>query len=98
MSQGEAAADAPKPAEEPAPDGDKKKQEDESEEQPRQEAWAARRDLIAHGPDFVSTLVGRDQFGQTGGTHYGDQHFHFGGRPKAPVPCPGRSRTRRSRG
>ena len=89
MSQDEAATDAPKPAEEPAPDGDRKKQEDEAEEQPRQEAWAARRDLIAHGPDFVSTLVGRDQFGQTGGTHYGDQHFHFGGRPKAPAPLSG---------
>ncbi|MYS89496.1 MULTISPECIES: hypothetical protein, partial [Streptomyces] len=73
MSQEEAAAGAAKPAEE-AQDGEQKKQEEAAEEQPRQEAWAARRDLIAHGPDFVSTLVTRDQFGQTGGTHYGDQH------------------------
>ncbi|MER6711953.1 hypothetical protein [Streptomyces sp. NPDC000877] len=83
MSQDAAAAGAAKPAEEPAQDGEKK-QDDAAEEQPRQEAWAARRDLIAHGPDFVSTLVTRDQFGQTGGYHYGDKHFHFGGRAEPP--------------
>lgn len=86
MSQGETAGGAAKPAEEPAQDGEQKKQEEEADgpEQPRQEAWAARRDLIAHGPDFVSTLVSRDQFGQTGGTHYGDKHFHFGARAETP--------------
>ncbi|GGY03777.1 hypothetical protein [Streptomyces djakartensis] len=80
MSQEETPADAAKPAE--AQDGEQ--QQEEAVEQPRQEAWAARRDLIAHGPDFVSTLVTRDQFGQTGGYHYGDQHFHFGDRAGTP--------------
>ncbi|MEV0639298.1 hypothetical protein AB0I77_31065 [Streptomyces sp. NPDC050619] len=81
MSQEEATAKAAKPADEAAQDGEQKKQEEtaEGQEQPRQPAWAARRDLIAHGPDFVSTLVNRDQFGQTGGAHYGDTIFHFGG-------------------
>ncbi|MET9872441.1 hypothetical protein ABZZ16_41235, partial [Streptomyces sp. NPDC006386] len=83
MSQDAAAAGAAKPAEEPAQDGEKK-QDEAAEEQPRQEAWAARRDLIAHGPDFVSTLVTRDQFGQTGGYHYGDKHYHLGGRAEPP--------------
>jgi hypothetical protein len=86
MTQEEAAAGAAKPAGESAQDGEQKKQEQaaDGQEQPRQEAWAARRDLIAHGPDFISTLVDRDQFGQTGGTHYGDQIFHFGGRAETP--------------
>ncbi|CAL9468845.1 hypothetical protein [Streptomyces sp. enrichment culture] len=86
MSQDEAAAGAVKPAEESALDDEKKQQDETAGEQPRQEAWAARRDLIAHGPDIVSTLVARDQFGQTGGYHYGDQHFHFGGRAE-PLPA-----------
>ncbi|MGK5691532.1 hypothetical protein ACSNOJ_01220 [Streptomyces sp. URMC 128] len=84
MSQEEAAAGEAKPAEESAQDGEQKKQEEAAGEQPRQKAWAARRDLIAHGPDFVSTLVSRDQFGQTGGIHNGDQHFHLGGRAETP--------------
>jgi hypothetical protein len=88
MSQDVAASGAAGSAEEPAQDVEKK-QEEAAEEQPRQEAWAARRELIAHGPDFVSTLVSRDQFGQTGGYHYGDQHFHFGGRAKAPATLSG---------
>ncbi|CAL9543369.1 hypothetical protein [Streptomyces sp. enrichment culture] len=83
MSPDAAAAGTTKPSEEPAQDGERK-QEESAEEQPRQEAWAARRDLIAHGPDFVSTLVARDQLGQTGGYHYGDQHFHLGGRAEPP--------------
>ncbi|CAM5505819.1 hypothetical protein [Streptomyces purpurascens] len=87
MSQEETAADAANPAD--AQDGEKKQRDEAAEEQPRQEAWAARRDLIAHAPDFVSTLVARDQFGQAGGTHYGDQHFHFGGRAEAPLPLSG---------
>ncbi|MFH8895027.1 hypothetical protein ACH4HG_01305 [Streptomyces coeruleorubidus] len=84
MSREEAAADAAEPAEEATQDGERKKQEEAAGEQPRQEAWAARRDLIAHGPDIVSTLVTRDQFGQTGGMHFGDQHFHLGGRAETP--------------
>ncbi|MEU2265371.1 hypothetical protein ABZ568_02755 [Streptomyces olindensis] len=83
MSQDTAAAGTAKPSEEPTQDG-QKKQDETAEEQPRQEAWAARRDLIAHGPDFVSTLVARDQFGQTGGYHYGDKHFHIGARAEPP--------------
>lgn len=83
MSQEAAAAGATKPSEEAPQDGEKK-QEETAGEQPRQEAWAARRDLIAHGPDFVSTLVARDQFGQTGGYHYGDKHYHIGSRAEPP--------------
>ncbi|MEW2567537.1 hypothetical protein [Streptomyces sp. NPDC047070] len=81
MNQKEGPPDAVKPSAEAAPDGEPAKQEEtaEGQEQPRQEAWAARRDLIAHGPDFVSTLVERDQYGQTGGAHHGDNIFHFGG-------------------
>jgi hypothetical protein len=84
MALDEAAAGTAKPAEDPGPDDEKKQQGEAAGEPPRQEAWAARRDLIAHGPDFVSTLVARDQFGQTGGTHHGDQHFHFGGSAEVP--------------
>ncbi|MFD5648509.1 hypothetical protein [Streptomyces sp. NPDC127039] len=91
MSQAEAAAPA-KQAGETAQDGERKEQEDsaEGQEQPRQKAWAARRDLIAHGPEFISTLVGGDQFGQSGGSHYGDTIFHIGGgRAEASVATPG---------
>ncbi|QWB23679.1 MULTISPECIES: hypothetical protein [Streptomyces] len=87
MSQEENPADTANPAE--GQDGEKKERDEAAEDQPRQEAWAARRDLIAHAPDFVSTLVSRDQFGQAGGTHYGDQHFHFGGRAETPLPLSG---------
>lgn len=86
MNQDEAAAGAAKPADESEQDEEQKKQGEaaDGQEQPRQEAWAARQDLIAHGPDFISTLVTRDQFGQTGGTHYGDLNIHLGGRTEAP--------------
>ncbi|MFD7994354.1 hypothetical protein [Streptomyces mexicanus] len=81
MSQAETAG-TPKVADGPAQESEKKKQDEatDGQEQPRQGAWEARRDLIAHAPAFVSSLVSGDQFGQTGGYHYGDQHFYFGGR------------------
>ncbi|KMS77879.1 hypothetical protein ACH49_18800 [Streptomyces leeuwenhoekii] len=90
MSQEEATAGGANPADEAAQEGEQKKREEaaDGQEQPRREAWAARRDLIAHGPDFVRTLVSRDQFGQTGGTHYGDQIFHIGGGGGAGAPHP----------
>lgn len=81
MNQGETPAATARPAEEPL-DGERGKPEETADGQdiPRQGAWAARRDLLAHAPDFVSTtLAHRDQYGQTGGVHYGDQIFHFGG-------------------
>ncbi|MFE7955442.1 hypothetical protein [Streptomyces sp. NPDC057413] len=86
MSQAETAA-TPKVADESAQEGEKKKQDEatDSQGQPRQGAWEARRDLIAHAPAFVSSLVSGDQFGQTGGYHHGDQHFYFGGRTE-PLP------------
>ena len=86
MSQDAAAAGPAKPAEESAQDGGEQKKQDgaaEGQEQRRQPAWAARQDLIAHAPDFVSTLVSGDQFGQTGGAHYGDKIFNIGGRAEA---------------
>ncbi|NBE50086.1 hypothetical protein [Streptomyces boluensis] len=79
-------------AENTAPqDGEQRNQEadGEGQEQHRQPAWSARRDLIAHGPDFISTLVERDQFGQTGGTHYGNTIFNFGARAEASRPASG---------
>jgi hypothetical protein len=81
MSQTETPAAPATAADETAQDGEQKGQEEsaEGQQQPRQKAWAARQDLIAHGPEFVSTLVGGDQFGQSGGTHYGDKIFHIGG-------------------
>ncbi|MET8567262.1 hypothetical protein [Streptomyces sp. NPDC004783] len=92
MSQAEAPAGPATAADETAQEGERKDQEESAEEQrqPRQKAWAARRDLIFHGPDFVSTLVGGDQFGQSGGTHYGDTIFHIGGgRTEASLSTPG---------
>ncbi|KUM74079.1 hypothetical protein [Streptomyces curacoi] len=84
MSQEEAATGTTT-ADENAQDGEQKQDTAaDSPEQRRQEAWAARRALIAHAPDFVSTLINRDQFGQTGGHHYGDTIYHFGGRADAP--------------
>lgn len=85
MSQDEAAVGAAKQAEESAQDGEQKKQDEaaDGQEQRRQPAWAARRDLITHAPDFVSTLVSGDQYGQTGGAHYGDKIFNIGGRSEA---------------
>jgi hypothetical protein len=50
----------------------------------RQKAWEARQDLVRHtARAFASTLIDGDQFGQTGGHHYGDTIFHFGGRAGA---------------
>ncbi|MCG8966432.1 hypothetical protein [Streptomyces sp. CL12-4] len=91
MSQTETTAGPVKPADEVAQDGEQKEQEEagDGQQQPRQKAWAARRDLIAHGPEFISTLIGGDQFGQSGGTHYGDKIFHIGGRTEASLSVPG---------
>ncbi|MFI5657463.1 hypothetical protein [Streptomyces sp. NPDC051684] len=71
-----------------AQDGEQKQQEEsaESPEQQRQKAWAARQALITHGPDFISTLVGGDQFGQSGGVHVGDTILHIGGRSDVQAP------------
>ncbi|MFJ9035344.1 hypothetical protein ACIRF8_01955 [Streptomyces sp. NPDC102406] len=83
MSQGGPAAQgAANPPEEAAQDGDQKRPADgdDAQEKRRQSAWSARRDLLTHAPDFVATLVGGDQYGQTGGAHYGDKIYQFGPR------------------
>ncbi|WP_234044756.1 hypothetical protein [Streptomyces adelaidensis] len=88
----EDAAGAPKAGE--APKDEEKNQEDQAPEQ-RQKAWQARQDLVKHtARALASTLIDGDQFGQTGGTHYGDTIFHFGGRAEplrrasGPIPRP----------
>jgi hypothetical protein len=102
MSQDETAPGAATPGKaapgKAAPqDGEQKKSEDsaESPEQQRQEPWAARRDLITHGPSYVqplasdqplsrsTTRIARDQLGVTGGVVRGDVNI-FGGRPPHP--------------
>ncbi|MFE1444869.1 hypothetical protein [Streptomyces olivaceoviridis] len=86
MSQ-ETAAPAAPAEEQPPRDGEN--QEDQAEETPerqRQEAWAARKALIQHGPSYVMSLdrtasatqVGRDQFGVSGGTVHGNVNNYFG--------------------
>ncbi|MFI6642319.1 hypothetical protein [Streptomyces sp. NPDC050504] len=45
----------------------------------RQPAWAARRDLIDHAPDFMGGLVEGNQYGVAGGVVHGDLNFHLGG-------------------
>ncbi|MGW3418636.1 hypothetical protein [Streptomyces phaeochromogenes] len=91
MSQDEAAAGAAAPGNEAGQDSEQKKPEEaaESQEQQRQEAWAARRALIAHGPSFVqplarsATQIARDQFGVSGGFIQGNVNI-FGGRLRHP--------------
>ncbi|MBK6014910.1 hypothetical protein [Streptomyces sp. MBT53] len=86
MSQDEASAGGAAAADGKPSDGDQKKQDDtaEAQEQQRQEAWAARRALIAHGPEFVTALartatdVGRDQYGLSGGVVHRDVNFNIG--------------------
>lgn len=69
---------------------EKRKEEEKQEEssqapEQRQKAWEARQDLVRHAArTFASTLVDGDQFGQTGGTHFGDTIIHAGGFSKAP--------------
>ncbi|MFE9474461.1 hypothetical protein ACFYOR_26010 [Streptomyces griseofuscus] len=89
MSQEPAAAAAP--AGEQAPQ-DAEQEEQEAPERKRQEAWAARKALIQHGPSFVMSLdrtasatqVGRDQLGVSGGTVHGNVNNYFGGAPARP--------------
>ncbi|MEU6001163.1 hypothetical protein ABZ837_25445 [Streptomyces sp. NPDC047197] len=54
-----------------------KGQEPDQEPEERQPAWAARRDLIDHTPDFIGSLVSRDQFGVTGGHVAGDVNINL---------------------
>ncbi|MEV0320024.1 hypothetical protein ACIBKX_12860 [Streptomyces sp. NPDC050658] len=67
------------PAEEGATEGGKG-QEPEQEPEERQPAWAARRDLIDHAPDFVGSLVHGDQLGVTGGHIAGNVNINLGPR------------------
>nr|WSY52518.1 hypothetical protein OG999_21955 [Streptomyces sp. NBC_00886] len=86
MSQDEASAGTAAPADGAPSDGEQKKQDEtaEAQEQQRQEAWAARRALIAHGPEFVTPLarnatdIGRDQYGLSGGVVQRDVNFNIG--------------------
>lgn len=89
MSQDDSATTAT-PGNGAEPDNKQKKQEEsaDSQEQQRQEAWAARRHLIAHGPSFVMPLartrIERDLLGVSGGTVQGNVNFNFGPRPQGP--------------
>ncbi|WP_019055488.1 hypothetical protein [Streptomyces prunicolor] len=86
MSQDEASAGTAAPAGGAPADGEQKKQDEtaDAQEQQRQEAWAARRALIAHGPEFVTPLartatdIARDQYGPTGGLVKGNVNYNFG--------------------
>ncbi|MDX3516353.1 hypothetical protein [Streptomyces scabiei] len=81
MSQDDAAA--PAKGDGKPEDGEEKQGESSQAPEQRQKAWEARQDLFKHAATaraFSSTLVDGDQFGQTGGTHYGDKIFHIGGR------------------
>ncbi|WP_210591664.1 hypothetical protein [Streptomyces sp. GESEQ-35] len=86
MSPDDVAPAKAAPAEGGEQDGKQKKQDEsaEAQEQQRQEAWAARRNLIAHGPSFVMPLartrIERDLLGVSGGTVKGDVNFNFGPR------------------
>lgn len=85
------------PAPQAATDPPQQEAEQSEEEQPdaperqRQEAWAARRALIQHGPPVVMSLdrtgsasrIGRDQYGMSGGTVHGDLNFFAA--PAAPT-------------
>ncbi|MGW3953393.1 hypothetical protein ACWEKM_21325 [Streptomyces sp. NPDC004752] len=82
------------PAEGQSAQETEQKQEEQTEaaEGQRQEAWAARKALIQHGPSFVMSLdrtasatqVGRDQFGVSGGTVHGNVTNYFGGPAERP--------------
>lgn len=81
---GAAATDSAEEEDEP-----KKEDPQEGQEQ-RQPAWQARQDLVRHAaPALASTLIGGEQFGQTGGTHYGNTIFNFGSPGEAPRPASG---------
>ena len=72
-----------------ATEDDKPDQDDQADapEQP-QKAWDARRDLIDHIP-LAEGLVGRDQYGVSGGQVNGDLIFQFGSRLTADTPAAG---------
>ena len=86
MSQDEASAGGAAPAGGAPADGEQKKQDEtaDAQEQQRPEAWAARRALIAHGPEFViplartATDIGRDHLGVSGGLVKGDVIYNIG--------------------
>ncbi|BBC35894.1 hypothetical protein SGFS_071880 [Streptomyces graminofaciens] len=83
MSQ-DAVAGSAKATEQPKDDEEKQEESSQAPEQ-RQKPWEARQDLVRHtARAFASTLIDGDQFGQTGGTHYGDTIFHFGSRGEPP--------------
>lgn len=66
---------------------DEDHEQDESSQAPeqRQKAWEARQDLVRHtARAFSSTWIDGDQFGQSGGTHYGDKIYHLGARAEPP--------------
>ncbi|MGW5865914.1 hypothetical protein ACWFRJ_27455 [Streptomyces sp. NPDC055239] len=91
MSQEEAKPEKPPKGERPEksekPDPDTKpddgaseggqSQEPDQDPEERQPAWAARRDLIDHAPDFIGSLVFGDQLGLTGGHVAGDVNFNL---------------------
>ncbi|MYT07775.1 MULTISPECIES: hypothetical protein [Streptomyces] len=87
MNRDDTVANPAAPTDGADPDAKQKKQDESAEqEQQRQKAWDARRNLIDHGPAFVMPLartgVERDLFGITGGTVKGDVNYHFGARPE----------------
>ncbi|MEV0256500.1 hypothetical protein AB0H82_19855 [Streptomyces sp. NPDC050732] len=63
-----------------ADDGEQNRGQEETPDaqEQRQNAWAARRDLIEHSPSFASSLVGRDQYGVSGGHVQGNVVYQFG--------------------
>jgi hypothetical protein len=90
MSQEAAGAAAADTAEEEDESKKPKKDDPREGQEQRQPAWQARQDLVRHAaPALASTLIGGEQFGQTGGTHYGNTIFNFGSRGEAPRPASG---------
>ncbi|MDG5803074.1 hypothetical protein P9869_10445 [Streptomyces ossamyceticus] len=88
MTTGAAAADSAKAVEQPKDDTEQQEESPQAPEQ-RQKAWEARQDLVRHtARAFASTLIDGDQFGQTGGHHYGDTIFNFGGGGPTAAPRP----------
>ncbi|MEU0006512.1 hypothetical protein ABZ079_20115 [Streptomyces sp. NPDC006314] len=92
MSQETAAASALVGEQPPQEAEQKQEEQEEAPERQRQEAWAARKALIQHGPSVVMSLdrtasatqVARDQFGVSGGTVHGDVNNYYGGPAEHP--------------
>ncbi|WP_420035118.1 hypothetical protein ACN2WE_24320 [Streptomyces sp. cg28] len=91
MSTDEAPPGSAPPDGDPGADGEQKKQDEaanEASERQRQEAWTARKALIAHGPAFVRRIAGsgtlnaRDQYGVSGGFVQGNVNFYGGPAPR----------------